>query len=147
MSKTDLYSLAKDLLITNKDRAVLLDALSVIQELAYTKDANIIKSKIKESIPEKFFELFESIILTTKSPTDLTKTMSDLQMFVNNLPVIHLTIGYTPTRAQIEQLSMRIRATFNPEALLDYAINHDFALQIQVDVNGKSFTKSLENSI
>jgi hypothetical protein len=147
MTKNELQTLVNDLIVTTKDKAVLLESLFAIQDLAYTKNQAKIAEKVKKLIPEKFFELIEGLLTEASSPADLIKAVSDLQTYVNKLPIVHFTLGYLPSREQIEQLATRIKEFHETQALIDYTVNEEFALAVQIDYEGKTYFKTLETNL
>jgi len=146
MTNNELQTMAIEMITTITDKSVLMDSLAVIQDLAYTKDSAKIEQKLNKFLPEKYSPLIEVILEEVKSPAELIKTVSNLQNFIGKLPIAHLTIGYTPTREQIEQLATRIKSALGTQTLVDYSVNTNFSLGIQVDFKGKSYQKSIENS-
>lgn len=144
MTKNTLETLAVDLLSTTTQRAELLDALFVMQALGFTKNMTLAEQKMKKKVPEKFFTLFESLLSEISSPLDLTKRITQLQTFLNKLPVAKITLSYSPTQEQLEQLSAKIRTFFDKSTLIEYVTDQETVLAVNIDFQGKTYQKKLE---
>ncbi|GIK83391.1 MAG: hypothetical protein BroJett025_00130 [Patescibacteria group bacterium] len=147
MVKNELESLVRDLVVTVEDKALLLESLTVLQELAYTQDSKKIQERIKKQLHERFFVLFETLLQNIKTPTEVIASITNLQNYITKLPIAKLTLCYSPTQEQVEQLATRIRATVHPTAIIEYAFNKDLSLSVQIDFQGKTYKRSIETTV
>ncbi len=132
-------------LLTQTDVVTLLNALAALHEIAFIKDIEAVNQKLKKSVPEKFFPLFKLILQHTEDPLKLSKIISELEKYLLKLPTARMTICYEPTREQVEQLALKIRSTLAPQAILSYQVTESLDLGVQIDFNGKTYKKTLEN--
>lgn len=144
MTKATIETLATELLGTTNQRAELLEALFVLQELGYSRNMTLAEQKIKKKVPEKYFSLFEALLSEISSPLELSKTISQLQSYLNKLPVAKITLSYSPTQEQLEQLAAKIRTFFDKNTLIEYTTSLETALEVSIDFNGKSYQKLLD---
>lgn len=147
MIDKNLETLVANTIVTQADRVSLLESLALLLDVAFIKGAHKTTEKLKKSVAEKFFPFFEALLQQTDEPLALSKLISELEKYIVKLPAAKVTISYEPTRAQFEQLATRIRATIAPQAVIEYQVVTDFILGIQIDFNGKSYKKSLEDTL
>lgn len=147
MIDKNLQTLIANIIITQTDRVSLLESLALLLDASFTKGAHKATEKLKKSVSEKFFPFFETLLQQTEEPLALSKLISELEKYIVKLPVAKITISYEPTRAQFEQLATLIRSTIAPQAVIEYQVVTDSLLGIQIDFDGTSYKKSLENTL
>lgn len=133
-----LLSLVQEIVITKNDRALLLDVLDLLKTSNYTKDTKKIIETIKKTTPESFFRPLEQLVVQSKSTTELLKSITDLEGYLNQMNVVQLTICYEPTRSQIEELWKKV----GKSALIDYSVDKT-TLGIQIDYQGQTYKKTI----
>lgn len=143
---TNFNELTSDLITTKSDKAIMFEALSLLKDSAYMNDSSKFLQKIKDSVPISFFEPLAALISQSNDPKELSNNAVELEKFINKLPVIHLTIGYEPTRNQLEQLANKIKEKLSTQTILDYSIIHNF-LGLKIEFNGKIYKKTIDTEL
>lgn len=146
MTTTELEKLAGELIVTTADRAVILDSLSIVRDAAYTKDASRFLKKLKTTVPVRFFKPLELIVGNTETPKELIEVIASVETYISKIPVIHLTLGYEPTRDQIEQLANKLQQKNGSQVVVDYLVNPEL-IGLKIEFNGKIYEKSLETKL
>ena len=147
MIDKSLQTLVANTIITQADKVALLDSLDLLVDIAFIKDIKKVTEKLKKSVPEKFFPFFEALLQQTDEPLTLSKIVSELEKYIIKLPSAKITISYEPTRTQVEQLAIRIRSTIAPLSVIEYQVTNDFSLGIQIDFNGKTYKRTIEDTL
>lgn len=146
MTTTELEKLAGELVVTTADRAVILDSLSIVRDAAYTKDASKFLKKLKTTVPVRFFKPLELIVGNIETPKELTEAIASVETYISRIPVVHLTLGYEPTRDQIEQLANKLQQKNGSQIVVDYLVNPEL-IGLKIEFNGKIYEKSLETEL
>lgn len=138
--------LTSNLITTKSDKAIMFEALSLLKDSAYMNDNSKFIQKIKNSVPISFFEPLEILVSQSNDPKELSNNAVELEKFINKLPIIHLTIGYEPTRNQLEQLANKIKEKVSGQTILDYSIVPNF-LGLKIEFNGKIYEKTIDTEL
>jgi len=136
------HELTSKLITTKSDKAIIFDALSLLKDSAYMNNSSKFIEKIKASVPMRFFEALEILISKSATPKELSENAISLEEYLNQLPAVHLTIGYEPTKNQLEQLVKKINEKIIKQSILDYSVIPDF-LGIKIEFGGKVYEKSV----
>lgn len=146
MTTTELEKLVSELVVTTADRAVILDSLSMVCDAAYTKDASKFLKKLKATVPVRFFKPLELIVGNTEAPKELTEAIASVEAYISRIPVVHLTLGYEPTKDQIEQLANKLQQKNGSQVVVDYLVNPEL-IGLKIEFDGKIYEKSLETEL
>lgn len=138
--------LTSDLITTKSDKAIMFEALSLLRDAAYMNDNSKFLDKLKQTVPVRFFKSLEIFVSQSKTPRELSQNVIYLEKFLNNLPVVHLTICYEPTRAQLEQLAKKINKKTSEQTILDYTVEPN-TIGLKIEFNGKAYQKTINSEL
>lgn len=143
MINSELQTLVHDLIVTKDDRALLLDAISMLKESAYTTDTSKLVATIKKTVPVAFFRPLEILLTNSQSAATLTASVKDLEDYLNSLEIIHVSLCYEPTRRQVEELSNKLKTLIAKPTIIEHSVAQD-SLGVQIDYNGTTYKKNIE---
>ncbi len=134
-------------LVTKNDVTVLLELITSVKELLFTKNMTNEIEKLKAKTPERFFSALESILTANETTVKMEKNLVELEKNLQSIPVAEITLSYEPTRKQIEELAFKIQNKIKKDIIINYKIKQEAVLGVQIGFQGKMYSKTLENLI
>jgi len=125
----------------------ILDDLTLIERSLFRDKEGTISSKARDYTSSGVIAIFEDLEKTGIEPADDSKQLNflkDLVEYLKGLPVVKVTLAFSPTNTYLEKLSNTISGYSNKKAILDLTIDEHIVGGAIFEYGGKVSSSTLD---
>lgn len=118
----------------------LLEQLNFVKNNLYHSQSGLITQKMRKSLTATLERIFQQAELLNLEPQDETEQrffLDQLIQYLKSLPVVRITLAFTPTLEFIRKMNEVITVLSGKKVILDIGVNHRIVAGCLLDCNGK----------
>lgn len=128
----------------------ILDDLALVERSLFRGKEGLISEKARDYTSGSILLLFEEIEKIGLEPASDKKQLEfikDLVIYLKSLPLVKLTLAFSPTNTFIEKISGQVSAQLGKKTLLDILVNEYVVGGAIFEYNGKISKQTLDTQL
>lgn len=132
------------------DLSRILDELNLIERALFKDESGTISQKAKDYLSSGILIVFRQIEETGLEPDGDQKQLQflkDLVSFLQNIPIVKVTLAFEPNRTFVIKLSNQISAIVSKKIVVDVIIDENVIGGAIFEYNGRASEQTLKDSL
>jgi F0F1-type ATP synthase delta subunit len=144
------YESLLDEIITTHEASEYINRLQHLANSLYHTDKTPLETMADVLTPQEHQRLIsyaQKQSIDLENPENLHHLVQDLHDYITNIPIITLTVAFTPTQAFVKELTGWLSMHTTPPLRLEFEVNPDIIGGAIISYNGKTTDYSFRHQI
>lgn len=143
MQPSTLDSNFKNFLLTIDDKVAMLEAIAKLKLVQFSTNPDALTTMLSNEVSSDVAKAISGVIQASPAPS-----FEEIERFLTALPVVHLTLSFSPTRSQLQAYQSILQEEGkHPLVLLQVTVNPSLLAGAQVEINGSYRDYSLQTAV